>query len=178
MVVAFTVHPRCGGASLLSDKINRYGPMAHMLTDLSGWSDCYRKYYVFLQAVTVDPFHPSVVEPTRVVCDEAGETGDAVEDYAFGRDCIMDDVEWGRFCSEVLLLDVPIPQTLDAVVDMVDEMVVFIVRAAAGCPEFSSGPDPRLTALVVVLVRFLLLVGGSNVLPCEYALARFGGGGL
>jgi len=34
------------------------------MSDLSGWSDCYRKYYVLLQAVTVDPFHPSVVGPT------------------------------------------------------------------------------------------------------------------
>ena len=66
MVVAFTVHPCCGGSgsSLLLNKINRYGPLAHMMSDLSGWSDCYRKYYVLLQAVTVDPFHPSVVGPT------------------------------------------------------------------------------------------------------------------
>ena len=53
-----------------------------------------------------------------------------------------------------------IPQTLDAIVDMVDKMVVFIVRAAAGCPEFSSGPKSRLMVSVVMLVRFLLLVGG------------------
>lgn len=67
-----------------------------------------------------------------------------------------------------------IPQTLDAIVDMVDKMVVFIVRAAAGCPEFSSGPKSRLMVSVVMLVRFLLLVGGGSMLPREYALARFG----
>ena len=161
MVVAFTVHPCCGGFSLLSDKVNRYGPLAHMMSDLSGWSDCYRKY-------------PSVVAPTRLSCGEGGGD-DAVDDYVFGRDCVLDDLEWARFCVEVLLLDAPVPQTLDAIVDVVDEMVVFIVRAVAGCSEFSSSHESRLMQLVVVLVRFLLLCGGSSVFPREYALARFGG---
>jgi hypothetical protein len=82
MVVAFTVHPCCGGSSLLLNKINRYGPLAHMMSDLSGWLDCYRKYYVFLQAVTVDPFHPSVVGPTPTQLS-SGEGGgdDAILKY-------------------------------------------------------------------------------------------------
>jgi hypothetical protein len=51
----------------------------------------------------------------------------------------MDEGEWACFCCELLLLGAPIPQTMDAVVDVVDEVLVFIVRAVAGCPKFSAG---------------------------------------
>ena len=107
-----------------------------------------------------------------------GQRGDAdvIEDYLYGRDCVMDKDEWSLFCREVLLLRAPIDQTLDGVVGMVDEMIVFIVRAVVGSEDFSTGSDSRLMELVVVLVQFLMLCGGSGILPRDYSVARFGGG--
>lgn len=66
MGVAFNVHPRCGGASLLSDKLRQYGPLAHVACDLTGWLDCFCIYLFSKQVVTVDPFHPNVVSPSRM----------------------------------------------------------------------------------------------------------------
>ena len=129
---------------------------------------------VHRRPVIVDPFHPSVVGATRSSSGEKGSE-DAVEDYLFGRDCAMEGEEWVHFCREVLLLETAIPQTMDGVVGMVDDMVTFIVRAVAGCPDFAVAPGARLMSLVVVLVRFYLLCGGSGCFPREYALARFGG---
>jgi hypothetical protein len=87
----------------------------------------------------MDPFTSEVVGPSCL--DGGGKLGeeDVVEDYLFGRDCRMDEGEWACFCCELLLLGAPIPQTMDAVVDVVDEVLVFIVRAVAGCPKFSAG---------------------------------------
>jgi hypothetical protein len=64
---------------------------------------------------------------------------------------------------------------LDSVVDMVDEIVVYIIHAVAGCEDFASGPKSGLMRLVVMLVRLLLLCGGSGSFPREYAIAWFGG---
>ena len=148
--------------------------LAPMQSSFSGWSDDFTSYSVHLHAVNMDPFASEVVEPSCL--DGGGKRGgeDAVEDYLFGRDCRMDEEEWACFCREVLLLDVPIPQTMDAVVDVIDEVLVFIVRAVAGCSEFSVGSESRLMGLVVMLVRFFMLCGGSAVLPREYAMFRFG----
>ena len=87
----------------------------------------------------------------------------------------MDDGEWCLFCREVLLLEEPIAQTMDAVVAMVDEMLVFIVHAVAGKGDFVSSNGWRLMGLVVMLVRFLVLCGGSGILPYDYSMFRFGG---
>ena len=103
------------------------------------------------------------------------DDGDAVMDHLYGHDCAMDDQEWAVFCREVLLLGEPIPQTMEAIVKLVDEMVVFIVRAVVGVGGFSKRDDSRLMELVVVLARFLLLCGGSGMFPYDYAAARFGG---
>ena len=125
-------------------------------------------FFSFKQPIVIDPFHPAIV-------GASGSSGvDVVDDYLFGRDCRMSKKEWRRFCLEVLLLEAPIPQSIDAVVGMVDAMLVTIVRCIAGCDEFAVAPGGRLMTLVVALARFLLLCGGSSMLPREYALARFG----
>ena len=168
MVVAFTVSPCCSTAPRLSELIGRYGRLAPRCTDMSGWSEDFRVFFSFKQPIVIDPFHPAIV-------GASGSSGvDVVDDYLFGRDCRMSKKEWRRFCLEVLLLEAPIPQSLDAVVSMVDAMLVTIVRCVAGCDKFSVAPGGRLMTLVVALARFLLLCGGSGMLPREYALARFG----
>ena len=169
----FTVHPRASSLPLLADVVRRYGVL-NPPHPLSGWSNCREVYFSDLQAVPLNPFSPPMIDPSFLVADGRQDNADAVEDFVFGHDCVMDDEEWAVFCREILLLKDPIAQTMDAVVGMVDEMVIFLVRAISGCSEFSIGTGPRLMDLVVVLVRFLMLCGGSGVLPRDYALARFG----
>ena len=102
--------------------------LAPMQSSFSGWSDDFTSYSVHLHAVNMDPFASEVVEPSCL--DGGGKRGgeDAVEDYLFGRDCRMDEEEWACFCREVLLLDVPIPQTMDAVVDVIDEVCCDVLQ--------------------------------------------------
>ena len=153
---------------MLSDLMRRHGTLAWHCTDSSGWSDDYRLFYIFLEAITVDPFHPSIVE------DAGGSSGvDIVDNYLLGRDCKMNKKEWRHFCQEVLMLKAMMPQTLDAVVAMVDDVLVTIVRGVVGCAEFLSAPGGKLMKLVVALARFLLLCGQSGVFPHEYALGLF-----
>ena len=64
---------------------------------------------------------------------------------------------------------------MEAIVGMVDEMVMFIVHAVVGEDGYSKRSDSRLMELVVVLTRFLLLCGGSGMFPYDYAVARFSG---
>ena len=168
MVVAFTVGPRSSVAPKFSALINRYGRLAPRCTDMTGWSEDFRVFFSFRQPIIMDPFHPGIVGAS------GGGSVDVVDDYLLGRDCEMSEGEWRRFCLEVLLLEVPIPQDFGAVVAMVDMMLVTIVRCIAGCDEFSVAPGAKLMTLVMALARFLLLCGGSGVLPREYALARFG----
>ena len=160
----------------MSDWVKGVGLPYARKVGFCGWLEDRRKYVFHDAVVHLDPFSPFVVEPTRMGGGESGrDDGDAVMDHLYGRDCAMNDGEWALFCREVLLLEEPLPQTMEAVVGMVDEMMMFIVRAVVGDSSFSARADSRLMELVVVLVRFLLLCGGSSVFPYDYAAARFGG---
>ena len=170
---AFSVHPRCSTAPLLSNIVRRYG-LLRLVDVFSGWSDCREVWFHQMEAVPINPFCAPMVDPSTLVRGKSDD-GDVVEDYVFGHNCVLDGSKWEVFCREVLLLDHPLAQTLDAVVEMVDDMVVFIVRAVAGCKDFADDSGSRLMKLVVMLVRLLLLCGGSGVFPRKYAIARFGG---
>jgi len=172
----FSVDPGCSRSPLISDWVIGVGFFQARKVGLCGWSDDRRTHAFHDAVVHLDPFSPFVVEPTRVGGGEGGrDDGDSVMDHLYGHDCAMDDREWAVFCREVLLLDEPIPQTMEAIVGMVDEMVMFIVRTVVGEDGYSKRSDSRLMELVVVLVRFLLLCGGAGVLPPEYSVARFNG---
>ena len=172
----FSVDPVCSRSPLVTDWVMGVGFHEARKVGLCGWSDD-RLTHVFHDAVVhLDPFFPFVVEPTRVGGGEGGrDDGDAVMDHLYGHDCVMDDREWAVFCREVLLLEEPIPQTMGAIVGMVDEMVTFIIHAVVGEVGYSKRSDSRLMELVVVLTRFLLLCGGSGMFPYDYAVARFSG---
>jgi hypothetical protein len=118
-----------------------------------------------------------MVEPSFLVADNRQDNADAVEDFLFGHNCVMSDGEWACFCRDVLLLEHPIAQTFDAVIEMVDDMIVALVHAVCGGERFTYGvgsEGPKVMDFVVALIRFLMLCGGSGVMPRDYALARFG----
>ena len=172
----FSVAPARSKAPLATDVMRRYGFEASKTPGgLSGWSDCRKQYFFHGESIHVDPFVPAVVNSISMLMDGVRDDVDAVMDYTYGCDCVMSEGEWCLFCSEVLLLEHPIQQTLEAVVGMVDDMVAYLVRAVVGKEEFAAGSESRLMELVVVLVRFLLLCGGTGVLPPEYSVARFSG---
>ena len=170
----FSVHPRRSRIPLLREWVRRYGLVNATSIGLVGWSDDWEAYYYYGEKMDMNPFSPSILgESCRA--SEGRDDGDVIQDHMFGRGCGMDEGEWCLFCREVLLLEDPIPQTMEAVVGMVDEMLAFIVHAVAGKGEFVSSDGSKLMELVVVLVRFLILCGGSGVLPYDYSLFRFGG---
>jgi hypothetical protein len=172
----FTVHPRSSRIPLLSEVVQLYGVISpgRMLT---GWSECREVFFHNLEPVPLNPFCSPMVDPSFLVADNRVDNADAVEDFVFGHDCVMTDSEWAQFCRDILLLEQPIAQTYDAVIEMVDDMIETLVHAVCGGERFTYGvgsEGPRLMEFVVSLVRFLMLCGGSGVLPRDYALARFG----
>ena len=172
----FTVHPRSSRIPLLSEVVQIYGVVnpGRMLT---GWSECREVFFHNLEAVPLNPFCSPMVDLSFLVGDDRQDNADAVEDFVFGHDCAMSDSEWTRFCHEVLLLEHPIAQTYDAVIEMVDDMIETLVHTVCGGERFTRGvgaDGPRLMDFVIALVRFLMLCGGSGVVPRDYALARFG----
>jgi hypothetical protein len=172
----FTVHPRSSKIPLLSEVVQIYGVVnpGRMLT---GWSECREVFFHNLEAVPLNPFCSPMVDPSFLVADNRQDNADAVEDFLFGHDCVMSDGEWAHFCRDVLLLEHPIAQTYDAVIEIVDDMLETLVHAVCGGERFTYGVGaggPRLMDFVIVLVRFLMLCGGSGVMPRDYALARFG----
>ena len=163
----FTVHPRASIIPSLSEVVQTYGVVnpARMLT---GWSECREVFFHNLEAVPLNPFSAPMVDPSFLVADNRQDNADAVEDFVFGHDCAMSDSEWASFCRDVLLLGEPIAQTFDAVIAMVDDMIETLVHAVCGGERFTRGTGaegPRLMDFVVVLVRFLMLCGGSGVMP-------------
>ncbi len=63
--------------------------------------------------------------------------------------------------SRVLVLDAPIPQTLDAFVSLGDKIIISVVRAIAGMERYSF--DLRLMSNVAVFVGLLMLRGKDGV---------------
>ena len=143
--------------------MRRYGLVNATSIGLVGWSDDREAFYFHGERMGVNPFSPSILEES---CRAGGDRddGDVIQDLMFGRGCSMDDGEWCLFCREVLLLEEPIDQTMDAVVAMVDEMLVFIIHAVVGKGDFVSSGDSKLMELVVMLVRFLVLCGGTGII--------------
>lgn len=173
----FTVHPRVSRIPSLADIVQTYGVVSPACM-LSGWSECREVFFHNLEAVPLNPFCSPLVDPSFLVAGSRQDNADAVGDFVFGHDCSMSEGEWASFCRDVLLLGQPISQTFDGVVGMVDDMVITLVHAVCGGERFTygTGPQgPKLMDFVVVLVRFILLCGGSGVMPRDYALARFGG---
>ena len=170
----FSVHPRRSRIPLLREWVGRYGLVNATSIGLVGWSDDREAFYFHGERMGVNPFSSTIMGES---CCAGGDRddGDVIQDHMFGRSCSMDDGEWCLFCREVLLLEEPIAQTMDAVVAMVDEMLVFIVHAVAGKGDFVTSDGSRLMELVVMLVRFLMLCGGTGILPYDYSMFRFGG---
>ena len=95
------MHPRRSGAPSMSEHVVRCGAMntagaVSFDEPLSGWSDDREVYYFQGEPVQVNPFTISIVGRSRH--DGQRSDSDVVEDFLYGRDCDMDEVEWSLFC--------------------------------------------------------------------------------
>ncbi len=152
----FTIHPRLSsvchefmdGDDVAGDDCNPV--WSGFLLDLS-W------YYYNGYVVMVDPFHVDLVSSLYV-----SGGGDVVDDYFWGRDCAVDDDEWCRICWEVFALKDPFPQTIDASMSFMDDVIVAAMQALVGV-----GCDSQfwLMGSVVVFTQLLVLLGGEWCVP-------------
>ena len=94
----FTVHPRASKIPLLADVVRRYDGVLNPARPLTSWSNCREVFFYHLEAVPLNPFSPPMVDPSFLVADGRQDNVDAVEDFVFGHDCVMDDTDWARFC--------------------------------------------------------------------------------
>ena len=119
---SFTVHPWCSLAQ------------REFVSEVRVWEgfeiDLFCFYYHGYSAM-VNPFHDDVVRSSGVVgCNE-------FDDYFWGKGCEMSVDEWACFCRRVMVLEDLIPQMMDALVSLVDEMIILVVRAVVGMGPYS-----------------------------------------
>jgi hypothetical protein len=138
-----------------------------------GWVDDYSRYYYFVCLVYIDPFDKRFFDSSGFFSAHMGDKGHIVyNDQAGGHCCWLDAGDWWIFCHTFLLLEVPIEQNMagflgwvtGVVADLLDWVVG--VRSSAGD---GSGPHPQVMEFASVLMRFLLLCGGSWVFPLYLA---------
>jgi hypothetical protein len=94
------------------------------------------------------------------------------DDQAGGHCCWLDAGDWWIFCRTFLLLEVPIEQSMAGFLGWVTGEVADLlnwvvgVRSSAGD---GAGPRPQVMVFTSVLMRFLLVCGGSGFFPLYLA---------
>ena len=130
-------------------------------------------YYYNGYVAMVDPFHVDLVSSSSV-----SGGGDVVDDYFWGRDCIVEDDEWCHICQEVVVLDAPFPRTMDAFMSFVYDVIVAAVQAAV----VGIGYDSQSRMMGIVIVYPVVgVIGGewcSLVTWRWFSSMVFLGGGL
>ena len=83
---------------------------------------------------------------------------------------MLDAAEWLIFCRTFLLLEVPIPQTMDAFLEWVTGVIsdlLFCVVGVRGTDVLEGGGQtrPQVMGFGLVLLRFLMICGGRDMFP-------------
>jgi hypothetical protein len=137
----------------------------------NGWVDNYWWYYYFGCLVYMDPFDKWFFDSSGFFSAHLGERGRIVyNDQAGGHCCWLDASDWWSFCRTFLLLEVPIEQSTAGFIGWVTRVVADLLDWVVGV--WSSAGDgadsgllPQVMEFASVLMRFLLVCGGSGVFP-------------
>ena len=86
---------------------------------------------------------------------------------------MLDAAEWWIFCRTFLLLEVPIPQTMDAFLGWVTGVIsdlLFWVVGVRGADVLEGGGQtlPQVMGFGLVLLRFLMICGGRDMFPHHF----------
>ncbi len=91
---------------------------------------------------------------------------------AGGHCCWLDASDWWIFCCTFLLLEVLVEQSLEDVLGWVTGMVADLLDWVVGVWTFTgngAGLHPQVMDFASMLMRFLLVCGGSGVFPLHLA---------
>ncbi len=96
----------------------------------------------------------------------------AFDDQVGGYCCWLDAGNWWIFCQSFLFLEVPIDQSLLCflwwVMGVVGDLFDWVVDVWSSAVD-GSGLPPQVMDFALVLMRFLLICGGSEVFPLSMA---------
>jgi hypothetical protein len=124
-------------------------------------------YQYFRETCSVNPFCHSTMDQTG----ETYEHPNSAEFHLSRFPVMLDAAEWWIFCCTFLLLEVPIPQTMDAFLGWVTGVVsdlLFWVVGVRGADALEGGGQTRPQVVMdfgLVLLRFLMICGWRGMFP-------------
>jgi hypothetical protein len=139
----------------------------------NGWVDDYSWYYYFGCLVYMDPIDERFFNSLVFFSAHMGEGSRIVYDDQAGMHCYwLDAGDWWILFCKFLLLEVPIKQSMEGflgwvrgvVADLLDWFVDVWSSTVDG-----GGSHPQVMHFASVLMRFLLVCGGSGVFPLHLA---------
>jgi hypothetical protein len=132
-----------------------------------GWVDNYSRYYYFGRLIYMDPFDEWFLNSLGFFSACLGDRGCIVyNDQAGGHFCWLDAGDWWIYCCTFLLLEVPIEQSMAGflgwVMGVVADLLDWVVGVQSSAGD-GAGLHPQVMEFASVLMRFLLVCGGSGV---------------
>ncbi len=132
----------------------------------NGWVSEFWEYQYFWETCSVNPF-------CHLTMDQTGDTYEhpnSDEIQLSGFPVMLDEAEWWIFCRTFLLLEIPIPQTMDSFLGWVTGVVsdlLFWVVGVRGADALEGGGEtcPQVMDFGLVLLRFLMICGGQDMFP-------------
>ncbi len=121
----------------------------------------------------MDPFDKGFFNFLFFFSAHMGDRGCIVyNDQAGGHCCWLDAGSWWIFCCTFLLLEVSIEQSMEGFLCWVTGVVADLLNWVVGIQSSAgdgAGLHPQVMDFASVLMRFLLVCGGSGVFPLHSA---------
>ncbi len=139
----------------------------------NGWVSEFGVNQYFRETCSVNPFCHSMMDQTGDTYKHPNS-----DEFHLSRFPVMlDAAEWWIFCHTFLLLEVPIPQTMDAFLRWVTGVVsdlLFWVVGIRGADALEGGGQtrPQVMDFGLVVLRFLMIGCGRDMFP-HYEDAKY-----
>ena len=121
----------------------------------------------------MDPFDEPFFDSLGFFSAQMGDRGHILyNDEAGGHCCWLDARDWWIFCCKFLLLEVPNEQNMAGFLGWVTGVVAGLLNWVVGVWSSAGGGvglHPLVMEFASVLMRFLLVCGGSGVFPFHLA---------